>query len=213
CQETFGDTVRIGRRGSNAVRLLVHGIQGHTAFPHMIDNPVHRLAPFLSELLATTWDEGDENFPPSHCQVSNYVAGTGAMNVTPGHAELTISFRNGPLSPSDQIRLQVEDMLSRHGIENYELDWHVSGEPFQSQPGPLRDALGTVIHTQLGLRPEMNTGGGTSDGRFMAPLGSEVAEFGLLNQTIHKVNENTPVADLEQLQEIYTSLLEKLLLS
>ena len=210
-QEVLGDTVRIGRRGSIAVRLQLNGVQGHTAFPHLIDNPVHRLAPFLAELISTKWDEGDENFPPSHCQVSNFEAGTGAENVTPGHAVLMFSLRNSPRSTSDQLRTRVENMLSRHGIERYELQWRVSGEPFRSGSGALTEAVGEAIGQHLDIQPDMNTGGGTSDGRFIAPLGSEVAEFGLLNQTIHKVDECTPVADLEKLRDIYTSVLEKLL--
>ncbi len=210
-QEVFGDTVRIGRRGSIAARLLVDGIQGHTAFPHTIDNPVHRLAPFLAELVSTQWDQGDENFPPTHCQVSNFISGTGAENITPGHAEVMFNLRNSPHSSSERLRTRIEDMLQRNGIEKYDLQWRISGEPFQSASGALRKALGEVIQEHLKIRPEMNTGGGTSDGRFIAPLGSEVAEFGLLNQTIHKVDENTAIADLEKLQEIYTSLLEKLL--
>jgi succinyl-diaminopimelate desuccinylase len=212
-QETFGDTVRIGRRGSIHARLLVHGIQGHTAFPHTIDNPVHRIAPFLNELTSKTWDQGDENFPPSHCQVASINAGTGAENVTPGHLELKINFRNSPISSSDNLRAQIEAMLRSHGVENYELQWRVSGEPFRSAPGALRDAVSETIREVLNCQPDMNTGGGTSDGRFIAPLGSEVVEFGLLNKTIHQVNENTPVEDLEQLQGIYYTLLEKLLMA
>jgi succinyl-diaminopimelate desuccinylase len=210
-QEVFGDTVRIGRRGSVCARLLLDGVQGHTAFIGGIDNPVHRLAPFLAELVSTDWDRGDENFPPTHCQVSNFAAGTGAENVTPGHADLMFNFRNMPASSSEALRHRVEDMLARHGIEKYELQWRISGEPFRSQAGALRAAITEVLGEQLDTATEMNTGGGTSDGRFMAPLGTEVLEFGLLNRSIHKVDENTAVEDLDRLAGIYTSLLEKLL--
>jgi succinyl-diaminopimelate desuccinylase len=210
-QDVFGDTVRIGRRGSIAARLAVHGVQGHTAFPHQIDNPVHRLAPFLAELVATRWDDGDEHFPPSHCQVSGFKAGTGAVNVTPGHAELLISLRNSPLSPQRELRQRVEAMLDRHGVKNYDLDWHVSGEPFRSNAGALRKALDEVLREHLHAAPDWNTGGGTSDGRFIAPLGTEVLEIGLLNTTIHKVDECTPVEDLDRLSRIYLDLMIRLL--
>jgi succinyl-diaminopimelate desuccinylase len=210
-QQDFGDTVRIGRRGSISARLLVDGIQGHTAFPHTIDNPVHRLAPFMAELVATKWDAGDENFPPTHCQISNFAAGTGAENVSPGHADLMFNLRNSPHSTSEQLRIRIDEMLERHGVENYQLQWRISGEPFRSQPGALREAMSDVIAGQLDMQPDMNTGGGTSDGRFIAPLGTEVLEFGLLNESVHKVDENTPVDDLERLTRIYGAMLEKLL--
>ncbi len=210
-QKEFGDTVRIGRRGSINARLLVDGIQGHTAYPHSLDNPVHRLAPFLAELLSTAWDEGDENFPPSHCQVSNFSAGTGAENVTPGHAALMFNFRNAPQSSADDLRDRVEKMLKRHDVGSYELQWRVSGEPFRSEAGALREALRDVLEGQLGMQADMNTGGGTSDARFMAPLGTEVLEFGLLNESIHKVDECASVKDLDRLARIYSSLLKKLL--
>lgn len=212
-QDSFGDTVRIGRRGSIHARLLVDGIQGHTAFPHTIDNPVHRIAPFLAALTSIEWDQGDDDYPPSHCQVASINAGTGAENVTPGHLELKINFRNSPQSPSDQLRSRVEQLLEDNSVENYQLHWRVSGEPFRSDAGPLRQALVDVLNQQFDESPDLNTGGGTSDGRFIAPLGSEVVEFGLLNQTIHQVNENTVVADLERLADIYQSVLERLLIS
>jgi succinyl-diaminopimelate desuccinylase len=210
-QARLGDTVRIGRRGSVCARLLVDGVQGHTAFIENIENPVHRLAPFLAELVSTAWDKGDEYFPPSHCQVSNFVSGTGAENVTPGHADLMFNFRNMPESSSDSLRQRVESMLARHGIDEYELQWRISGEPFRSEAGALRAALAQVLDEQLEIPTDWNTGGGTSDGRFIAPLGSEVLELGLINESIHKVDENTAVADLDRLADIYRVLLEKLL--
>jgi succinyl-diaminopimelate desuccinylase len=213
CQNVFGDTVRIGRRGSIHAQLIINGIQGHTAFPHTLDNPVHRLAPFLKELVSTEWDQGDDSFPPTHCQIASINAGSGAENVTPGNLELKINFRNSPLSPSNDLRDRVDQMIRQNGIENFELQWRVSGEPFRSESGELRKAIHDVLQNEVGVEPEMNTGGGTSDGRFIAPLGSEVAEFGLLNASIHQVNENTSVEDLERLVHVYSSILGKLLLS
>jgi len=210
-KDRLGDVVRIGRRGSSHARLTVHGIQGHSAFPQALDNPIHRLAAFLNELKATQWDEGDENFPPTHCQVTNIHAGTGAENVTPGHAEAWINFRNSPASPSAAIKARFEAMLHRHGIERYELKWRLSGEPFGSRAGALREAVVATIRDELGVEPDLNTGGGTSDGRFIAPLGTEVIEFGLLNESIHKIDENTSVADLETLTGAYQSIMRRLL--
>jgi succinyl-diaminopimelate desuccinylase len=208
--KVFGDTVRIGRRGAVSAILTVNGIQGHTAFPETIDNPVHRLAPFLAELVTAHWDDGDDNFPPSHCQVSNINAGTGAENVTPGRVELKFNFRNGTLSPSSVLKERVETMIEAHGIESHELEWRIMGEPFRSAPGALRAAVGVVLEEKFGIVTEMNTGGGTSDGRYIAPLGSEVIELGLVNQSIHKVNENTAVADLDRLARAYHSIIERL---
>ena len=207
----LGDTVRIGRRGSIHARLTVHGIQGHSAFPEALDNPVHRLTAFLDTLTRMQWDEGDENFPPTHCQVTNIHAGTGAENVTPGHAEAWFNFRNSPASPTEQIRSSVEALLQQSGIQQYELDWRVSGHPFRSNAGALRLATIEAIQSELGIQPELNTGGGTSDGRFIAPLGTEVLELGLLNESIHKVDENTSVDDLDVLSRLYNQIMIRLL--
>jgi len=210
-QKHLGDTVRIGRRGSAHVRLQVHGIQGHSAFPEAIDNPIHRLAVFIEALSATMWDQGDENFPPTHCQVTNIHAGTGAENVTPGHAEAWFNFRNSPASPFEDIRQKVEELLEQSGIKRYEMAWRVSGDPFRSEAGELRTAVVQAIGDELGIRPDLNTGGGTSDGRFIAPLGTEVLEFGLLNESIHKVNEKTPVDDLDSLARVYKRVMSSVL--
>ena len=210
-QAQLGDTVRIGRRGSTHARLTVHGIQGHSAFPQALDNPIHRLTGFLDTLTKIQWDQGDENFPPTHCQVTNIHAGTGAENVTPGHAEAWFNFRNSPASPSEVIRSRLESLLQQTGIERYELSWRVSGDPFRSAAGALRTAVIEALQNELGVQPELNTGGGTSDGRFIAPLGTEVLELGLLNKSIHKIDENTSVDDLDALARVYKHIMTRLL--
>ncbi len=212
-QNILGDTVRIGRRGSTHARLTVHGIQGHSAFPQALDNPIHRLTGFLDALTKIQWDQGDENFPPTHCQVTNIHSGTGAENVTPGHAEAWFNFRNSPASPSEVIRSKVEALLQQLGIERYDLSWRLSGEPFRSAAGALRTAVIEVLQNELGVQPELNTGGGTSDGRFIAPLGTEVLELGLLNKSIHKIDENTSVDDLNALARVYKLIMTRLLVN
>jgi succinyl-diaminopimelate desuccinylase len=157
------------------------------------------------------WDHGDENFPPTHCQMTNIHAGTGAENVTPGHAEVWFNFRNSPASPSADIKSKVEDLLQQNGVRKYELGWRVSGDPFRSGAGDLRTAVTGAIQSELGVQPELNTGGGTSDGRFIAPLGTEVVEFGLLNESIHKVDEHTATDDLESLSRVYKRIMINLL--
>jgi len=209
--EQMGDVVRIGRRGSTHARLSVHGIQGHSAFPEALDNPVHRIAALLETLTTMQWDQGDENFPPTHCQVTNIHAGTGAENVTPGHAEVWFNFRNSPASSSEEIRSTVKALLKQNVIQRYELDWRVSGHPFRSEAGRLRAVTIEAIQFEWGIQPELNTGGGTSDGRFIAPLGTEVLELGLLNESIHKVDENTSVDDLDALSRVYNRIMLSLL--
>ncbi len=210
-QQTLGDTVRVGRRGSIHARLQVNGVQGHTAFPENLDNPAHRIAPFLDELVNMEWDTGDEDFPASHCQVASIKGGTGATNVTPANVELRVNFRNGPKSPADSIKSRFEDLLIEHEINDFELEWNVSGEPFRSQPGKLREAVSEAVTSILKTEPELNTGGGTSDGRFFAPLGTEVLELGLVNTTIHQIDERTPVADLDRLQATYYDIIRRIL--
>jgi len=211
-QEQLGDTVRVGRRGSIHARLQVNGIQGHTALPENLDNPVHRLAPFLDELVELEWDSGDEEFPASHCQVAGIKGGTGARNVTPAKVELLVNFRNGPKSPAEGIQERFESLLVKHEISDYELMWMVMGEPFRSQPGKLREVVVAAVEELLNLSPALNTGGGTSDGRYMAPLGSEVLELGLLNTTIHQIDERTPIADLDRLYTTYNEIIRRILL-
>ena len=210
-QKQLGDTVRIGRRGSAHARLIIHGIQGHSAFPEALDNPIHRLSTFLDALTKIEWDQGDENFPSTSCQVTNIKAGTGAENVTPGHAEAWFNLRNSPASPSDVIKTRVEALLQQHDIQRYDISWRVSGEAFRSEAGKLREAVIDALSQELGIQPELNTGGGTSDGRFIAPLGTETLELGLLNESIHKVDENTSIDDLDALSRVYKRILDQIL--
>jgi succinyl-diaminopimelate desuccinylase len=211
CHSYLGDTIRIGRRGSSQAKLKVFGIQGHSAFPEKLDNPVHKLIPFLESLISHQWDRGDENFPSTHCQITNFNAGTGAENVTPGMAEVWFNFRNSPISPSAKIKSTLKMMLEQHDIRQYDLNWRVSGEAFRSNAGKLREAAVGAIRQEIGAEPELNTGGGTSDGRFIAPLGTEVLEFGLLNESIHKIDENTPIADLDALSRVYKQIMSRIL--
>ena len=209
-QVTLGDTIRVGRRGSIYMRLKVNGIQGHTAFPENLDNPVHRIAPFLDDLVKQVWDEGDDEFPASHCQIAWVKAGTGAGNVTPADIEVLANFRNGPGSPGQVIRQRVNELLLVHDIDDFDIEWDVMGEPFRSNPGQLREATVAAVEDVLGVYPELNTGGGTSDGRHIAPLGSEVLELGLLNTSIHQVDERTPVHDLDRLKDTYVDILKRI---
>lgn len=208
----LGDSVRIGRRGSLHARLRVIGVQGHTAFPQLLDNPVHGLAGFLNELVNTQWDEGNQAFPPTSCQVSLIKAGQGARNVTPADVILQFNLRNCPISPTTELHQRIDAMIRSNGIRNYQLDWEIGGEPFYSRPGPLREATVAACREILGVEPDLNTGGGTSDGRYIAPLGTEVIELGLLNSSIHKVDENTPLADLDRLFAAYYDILRRITL-
>ena len=207
----LGDSVRVGRRGSIHGRLHAKGVQGHTAFPQYLDNPVHRVAPFLAELVAEVWDQGNAEFPPTSLQVAAIHAGSGANNVTPADVTIQFNVRNCPASSSSQIRSRIEAMLHRSGIEHYELGWQVSGEPFFSAPGKLRAAVVAACRNILGTDTDLNTGGGTSDGRFIAPLGTEVLELGLVNATIHKVDEHVPVDDLDRLSATYYDIIHRVL--
>lgn len=208
--EALGDTVRIGRRGSLNGALTVNGIQGHVAYPHLADNPIHRLAPALAELAATRWDEGNEHFPPTSFQASNIAAGTGAGNVVPGELTLDFNFRFSTEQTAAGLERRVEEILDRHGLR-YELTWSLSGEPFLTAAGRLIDATCQAIEAVAGYRPELSTSGGTSDGRFIAPAGAEVVELGPGNATIHKIDERVAVAELEPLADMYVGILERLL--
>ncbi len=211
-ENTLGDTIKIGRRGSLSGRLTVHGIQGHIAYPHLADNPVHALAPALSELCARSWDRGNEHFQPTTFQVSNISAGTGAPNVIPGELRARFNLRFSTEQSIDGLKHTVEEILQRHRIK-YSLEWFISGHPFLTVPGILSQAATRAVQEQLHLKPKLTTGGGTSDGRFIAPLGAQVIELGVVNESIHKVNECVLVEDIDRLHALYRRTLELLLAS
>ncbi|NJD33057.1 MAG: succinyl-diaminopimelate desuccinylase [Gammaproteobacteria bacterium] len=208
--ERLGDTIKIGRRGSLSGRLTVHGVQGHIAYPHLADNPVHRFAPALAELVSRHWDEGNEFFQPTSFQVSNFSAGTGAPNVIPGELKARFNLRFSTEQTVESLQRAVIELLDRHRL-NYTLEWFVSGLPFLTQPGVLTEAVSGAVHDVTGIRPAFSTTGGTSDGRFIAPTGAQVVEVGVGNATIHKVNECVRVADVELLSRVYERVMERLL--
>ncbi|WP_227107486.1 succinyl-diaminopimelate desuccinylase [Chromobacterium rhizoryzae] len=208
--QALGDTIKNGRRGSLSGHLIVHGIQGHIAYPHLAKNPVHLMAPTLAELAETRWDEGNAFFPPTSWQVSNIHAGTGASNIIPGHCDIRFNFRFSPESSAESLKERVCAILDRHGL-GYELHWQLSGQPFLTQPGQLTEALGLAIADATGRRAELSTTGGTSDGRFIKRIARELVEFGPVNATIHKLNECVEAADVEPLSAIYRHTLELLL--
>jgi succinyl-diaminopimelate desuccinylase len=206
-----GDRARVGRRGSLTGHLTVFGIQGHVANPQFARNPVHELAPALAQLTATVWDEGSESFPPTGFQVSNIQAGTGANNVIPGRCDVVFNFRYGTVTDAASLRERTEAVLREHRLE-YTLDWHHSGEPFLSPPdGALRAAVRKAAMARCGREPLFDTGGGTSDGRFIAPLGAEVVELGPASASIHKLDEHVDIEELERLVEVYGDVLKTLL--
>jgi succinyl-diaminopimelate desuccinylase len=208
--EQLGDTIKIGRRGSLSGRLTVHGVQGHIAYPHLADNPVHRFAPALAELVQRRWDEGNAFFQPTSFQVSNIAAGTGAPNVVPGELKVRFNLRFSTEQTVESLQRAVTGLLDRHRV-NYTLEWFVSGLPFLTQPGKLTNAVSAAVHDVTGIQPAFSTTGGTSDGRFIAPTGAQVVELGVANATIHKVNECVRVADIDVLSRIYERVIERML--
>lgn len=206
----LGDTIKIGRRGSLSGRLTVHGVQGHIAYPQLAENPVHTLAPALAELISRSWDEGTEHFQPTSFQVSNLNAGTGAPNVIPGELKARFNLRYSPVQTLDGLKQTVETILRKHGVR-YSIEWHLSGEPFYTPKGVLSDAVCAAVAEVAGRAPQLSTGGGTSDGRFVATLGAQVVELGVVNSTIHKVNEHVRTADIDALQSMYLGILRRLL--
>lgn len=209
-EQAIGDTIKIGRRGSLSGRLTVHGIQGHIAYPQLAENPVHTFAPALAELTGRAWDAGNEHFQPTSFQVSNFNAGTGAPNVIPGELKARFNLRYSPVQTIEGLRETVEGILKKHGVR-YTLEWYVSGEPFFTPPAELSRAAAAAVRTECGAEPKLSTGGGTSDGRFIALLGAQVVELGVVNQTIHKVDECVRVEDIDRLREIYIGVLDRLL--
>jgi len=210
-KERLGDLIRVGRRGSLSGTLHVRGVQGHVAYPEKALNPIHAFAPALAELAAERWDEGNADFPPTSFQVSNLNAGTGANNVIPGELTALINFRYCTASRAEDLRARTEAILQRHSLD-FVIDWNLSGEPFLTPPGGLlRETVVAVCRDLCGIAPEQSTGGGTSDGRFIAPMGAEVVEIGPVNATIHKVDECVDVAELEKLPALYRAICERLI--
>jgi succinyl-diaminopimelate desuccinylase len=205
----LGDVIRVGRRGSLHGHLQVRGVQGHVAYPQLVVNPIHMLAPALHELANCEWDRGNEHFPPTTFQVSNIRAGTGAMNVVPGDLWLDFNFRFGTASNSEELMQRVEAILVKHNLD-YRINWELSGAPFATAPGLLTGAVKSAVKHIVGIEPVADTGGGTSDGRFIAPLGAQVVELGPVNTSIHKVDECVAIADLDALGRIYLNILERL---
>lgn len=208
--KSAGDMVRVGRRGSLHALLTVRGVQGHVAYPEQVRNPIHMVAPALAEIAATTWDKGNAFFPPTSFQVSNFNAGTGADNVVPGSAALLCNFRYSTASTEQSLRERFEAVLNKHGLD-YEVTWKLSGKPFLSRQGKLTDAVKQSILANAGFSPELSTGGGTSDGRFLIDICPEIVELGPVNATIHKLNENIEVSAFDTLTRIYLDILRQLL--
>ncbi|MDT0617317.1 succinyl-diaminopimelate desuccinylase [Salinisphaera sp. P385] len=206
----LGDTIRHGRRGSMTGHIRAHGRQGHVAYPDAADNALHRLMPVLTELAGQTWDAGDADFPPTSFQISNLQAGTGADNVIPGRAEARFNLRFSPALTPDAIKATVDAVCRRHALA-CDIDWHLSGEPFITRDGALLDAVSDACEACLGSRPVRSTGGGTSDGRFIAPTGAQVVELGPVNATIHQANEWVSAADLTTLSQIFEDVMRRLL--
>ena len=208
--ETIGDMIKNGRRGSLSGEIVVKGAQGHVAYPHLARNPVHLFAPALAELAAQKWDDGNEFFPPTTWQVSNIQAGTGATNVIPGELRAHFNFRFSPESTIEQLKQRVSEILDRHNID-YHIEWTLSGKPFMTKRGKLVNAVSGAIKSVTGIEPKLSTTGGTSDGRFIADICDEVVELGPVNATIHKVDENIAVDDIDTLARIYHQTILRLL--
>jgi succinyl-diaminopimelate desuccinylase len=205
----LGDIVRVGRRGSLSGRLAVRGVQGHVAYPDKVRNPIHLAAPALAELASMKWDDGNADFPPTSFQISNINAGTGALNVVPGALFVDFNFRFCTASTSQSLRDRTEAILRKHGLD-FSVEWNVSGEPFLTQDGKLRRAAMQAIEEICGIAPKADTGGGTSDARFIAPMGAEVVEIGPVNASIHKIDEYVSIDELETLPRLFLCIMEKL---
>ncbi|OOS00052.1 succinyl-diaminopimelate desuccinylase [Canicola haemoglobinophilus] len=206
----FGDIVKNGRRGSITGNLYIQGVQGHVAYPHLADNPVHKALKFLDELTHYQWDQGNEFFPPTSLQIANIHAGTGSNNVIPGELYVQFNLRYCTEVTDEIIKTKVAEMLEKHEL-TYRIDWNLSGKPFLTPAGQLVNAAVDAVEKVTKIRSHLDTGGGTSDARFIATMGAEVVEFGPLNKTIHKVNECVDVGDLAKCGEVYYKILDKLL--
>ena len=209
--EALGDMIRIGRRGSLSGMLEVQGVQGHVAYPHLADNPIRRFAPVLSELHGIVWDEGNQYFPPTSFQVVNLQSGIGAPNVTPAALSARFNFRYSTEWDYDSLKAKVHSIFDAHDID-YTINWHLSGEPFLTKPGRLIDAVVEAVREHTGSAPELSTGGGTSDGRFIAPAGADVVELGPISASIHKIDEHIGQDDVAALADMYENILRKMLL-
>jgi succinyl-diaminopimelate desuccinylase len=209
-RERLGDMLRVGRRGSLSCDLVVSGIQGHVAYPELAANPLHKLAPLLAELVSIEWDAGNDAFPPTSLQLTNLHAGTGFRNVTPGSAELKFNIRYSTEQTMEGLKTKLHALLDRHGLD-YQVSWRDAGRPFLTPHGDFLEAVREVVREVTGVEPELSTGGGTSDGRFIAPTGAAVVELGPVNASIHKVDEHVRIADLEPLKNLYLRLLQRLL--
>ncbi len=209
--KVVGDMIKNGRRGSLSGKLVVKGVQGHIAYPHLVKNPIHMVAPAIKDMVDTVWDNGNEYFPPTSWQISNMNGGTGATNVVPGEVEILFNFRFSTASTEQNLKERVYAILDKHEL-NYDLDWEYS-PPYITPRGNLVEAIAEAIQECYGVSPELSTTGGTSDGRFIADICKQVIEFGPLNATIHKLNECVAVADIEPLKDTYRITLEKLLLA
>ncbi|CAI1505472.1 TPA: succinyl-diaminopimelate desuccinylase [Serratia fonticola] len=207
--ERVGDVVKNGRRGSITANLRIHGVQGHVAYPHLADNPVHRAMSALNELVTIEWDQGNEFFPPTSMQIANVQAGTGSNNVIPGEMFVQFNFRFSTELTDTLIKQRVQELLDRHNL-NYSIDWWLSGQPFLTSRGALVDAVVNAVEHYAELTPQLLTTGGTSDGRFIAQMGAQVVELGPVNATIHKVNECVHAADLQLLSRMYQRIMEQL---
>ena len=210
CVSKLGDTVKNGRRGSLSAKLKVKGIQGHIAYPELIKNPIHEVAPAIDDLVKTIWDEGNEYFPKTSWQISNINGGTGATNVVPGDVEILFNFRYSSASTANMLKSRFIEILNKHQLD-YDIDWEHSGEPYLTEKGTLVDVLSDAVKEISGVRPTISTTGGTSDGRFISKLCDQVVEFGPINESIHKINENVSVNDIETLKDIYKLTISKIL--
>ena len=208
--EKCGDTIKNGRRGSLGCSMTIKGLQGHVAYPHLASNPIHLANPAINELINEVWDKGNQYFPPTSFQISNVSSGTGATNVIPGDIKMLFNFRFSTEVTEVQLRQRVENILDKHGL-NYSMEWRLSGEPFLTATGLLVDVATQCIEEVTGLKTLLSTAGGTSDGRFIAPMGTEVVELGPLNSSIHRVDEHVSIDDLEKLTKIYQKIVSQLL--
>ena len=210
CVNKFGDTIKNGRRGSLSAKLKVKGIQGHIAYPELIKNPIHDVAPAIDDLVKTIWDEGNEYFPKTSWQISNINGGTGATNVVPGEVEILFNFRYSSASTSDALKTRFEKIIGKHQLD-YEIDWQHSGEPYLTEKGSLVNILSDAVREISEVTPTISTTGGTSDGRFISKLCDQVVEFGPINESIHKINENVNISNIETLKDIYKLTISKIL--